>query len=99
MKTKKLVVLTTIAMAGLTLSGCTLNSKFMSFSSTTNSADTGHFSTVKVTYQNGKTRTFDDVTVYPYNNGGDDSTGGRVEIRDGGSVFVMPNNAQLELVK
>lgn len=33
------------------------------------------------------------LNFYSYNNGD------RVEIRDDGSVFVIPNNAQLELIK
>ena len=39
------------------------------------------------------------LNFYPYNNGGNDSIIGRIEIRDNGSVFVMPNNVQLELIK
>lgn len=95
----KLLVLPLVLLTGLTLSGCTLNSDFMSFSSTTNSADTGHFEVAKVTYESGKVKAYKNVKVYPYNNGGDDSTGGRVEIRKGNKVIVLPNNAQLELIK
>ena len=83
----------------LSLSGCTMNSKAMSAFSTTNDADTGKFTSAKVTYENGNVKTFSNVKVYPYNNGGDDSTGGRLEIRKGNTVYVMPNNAQVELRK
>lgn len=31
---------------------------------------------------------FNVMTIYPYNNGENDSISGRVEIRDGGFVFV-----------
>ena len=42
---------------------------------------------------------FNVMTIYPYNNGENDNISGRVEIRDNVPVFVMPNNAQLELIK
>lgn len=83
----------------LSLTGCTMNSKAMSTFSTTNDADTGRFTSAKVTYENGSSKVFKNVEVYPYNNGGDDSTGGRLEIRKGNTVYVMPNNAQVELRK
>lgn len=38
-------------------------------------------------------KVFNVMTIYPYNNGENDNTSGRVEIRDGRSVFVMSNNA------
>ena len=83
----------------LSLTGCTMNSKTMSTFSTTNDADTGKFTSAKVTYENGSSKVFKNVEVYPYNNGGDDSTGGRLEIRKGNTVYVMPNNAQVDLRK
>lgn len=82
----------------LLLSGCTLNQGWMSFSTTTNSADTGEFSKVTV-INNKKKSVYYNAKVYPYNNGGDDSTGGRLEVRHDGVVTVVPNNAQVDLEK
>lgn len=81
------------------LSGCTLPSWLNNVSTTTNDADTGKFDKVVVTYNDNHTKTFNRVEVYPYNNGGEDSTGGRVEIRQGKHVTVLPNDAQVELFK
>lgn len=98
-KRKKISLFVVSGLLLLPLGGCTLNSDTLSTFHTTNSADTGKFKAVKVTYENGDVETFSDVEVFPYNNGGDDSTGGRLEVRKGKTVYVMPNNALVELRK
>lgn len=95
----KLLVAPILGVLLFSLSGCTMNSRALSAFSTTNSADTGKFKSAKITYENGDTKCFSNVEVYPYNNGGDDSTGGRLEIRKDKSVYVIPNNAQIDLKK
>ncbi len=96
---KRLLAVSSLALIPLFLSGCNINSKYMSAFSSTNSADTGDFKTVTVTNDRDQKTVYHDVTVYPYNNGGDDSTGGRLEVRHNGTVTVIPNNAQVDLKK
>lgn len=82
----------------LALTGCTLPSGWLGATTATNSKDTGYFKKVIVTYNN-KRDTYQNVKVYPYNNGGDDSTGGKLEIRAHNRVIVLPDDAQVELYK
>jgi hypothetical protein len=96
---KHVLVVSSLALIPLFLSGCNMNQRFMSATSNTNSTDTGKFETVTVTNDRGQKTVYHDVTIYPYNNGGDDSTGGRLEVRHGGTVTVVPNNAQVDLRK
>lgn len=96
---KRVLAISSLALIPLFLSGCNMNQKYMSAKSVTNSADTGKFKTVTVTNDRDQKTVYHDVTVYPYNNGGDDSTGGRLEVRHSGTVTVVPNNAQVDLRK
>lgn len=95
----RILIVSSLALGPLFLSGCNMNQEYMSVTSTTNSTDTGKFKTVTVTNDRDQKTVYRNVTVYPYNNGGDDSTGGRLEVRHNGTVTVVPNNAQVDLQK
>lgn len=94
---KKAIMACVLSLTALLLGGCTFNEHYMGFVSSTNGADTGKFKTANVTYENGKQKVFHNVKAYPYNNGGQDSTGGKIELRKGNSVYVLPDDAQVEL--
>ncbi|WP_278843811.1 hypothetical protein [Limosilactobacillus vaginalis] len=96
---KRVLAISSLALIPLFLSGCNMNQKYMSATTATNSADTGKFKTVTVTNDRDQKTVYHNVTVYPYNNGGNDSTGGRLEVRHNGTVTVVPNNAQVDLRK
>lgn len=95
----KLKVVVLVTLTAFTLSGCTMPGWFNSFNTNTNAVDTGYFSKVVVTYGNKDKAIYQNVKVFPYNNGGDDSTGGKLEIRKTNKVIVLPDDAQVELFK
>lgn len=96
---KRIRVLLLVSIVAVMLSGCTMPEWFNNARTTTNAVDTGNFDKVIVTYTDKKIETYKNVKVYPYNNGGTDSTGGKVEIRQGSKVIILPDDAKIELQK
>ncbi|MBG0736900.1 hypothetical protein [Lactobacillus crispatus] len=96
---KKIKIVFLASIIAVMLSGCTMPGWWNSAMTNTNGIDTGHFKEVVVIYSDKSSKTYSDVSVYPYNNGGNDSTGEKIEIRQRGKVIVLPNDAQVELRK
>lgn len=95
----KVIALTVLLLVPVTLSGCTMPSWWQSWKASSNSADTGKFEKVTVIEPDHTKVIYHNAYVFPYNNGGDDSTGGKLEVRHQGIVSVLPDDAEVQLQK